>query len=120
MVIKRLTAIVLVTIFSSSVSADDFSARLQNAVNSSDAIQAEIENIKSAYQEFGVARASMDLNSSLSASGSVSERSVNNADAYDVDSNNLTLTITKPIYDGGMASSKELVAELGLDLAILS
>ena len=120
MVIKRLTAIVLVTIFSSSVSADDFSARLQNAVNSSDAIQAEIENIKSAYQEFGVARATMDLNSSLSASGSVSERSINNADAYDVDSNNLTLTITKPIYDGGMASSKELVAELGLDLAILS
>ena len=117
---KIFSTFVLATVLASPVFADDFSSRLQTALNSSDAIQAEIENIKSAYQEFGVARATMDLSTSLSASGSVSERSVNDADSYDVDSNNLTLTITKPIYDGGMASSKEQIAQLGLDLAIMS
>ena len=121
---KKLSAIVLATMFVSPVFADDLaddlSGRLQSAINSSDAIQAEIENIKSAYQEFGVARATMDLSTSLSASNSTSERSINDADSYDIENNNLTLTITKPIYDGGMASSKENIAELGLDLAIMS
>lgn len=118
--VRSLSAIVFVTFFALPASADDFSASLQSALNSSDAIQAEIENIKSAYQEFGVARVSMELSTSLSASGSVSERSVNEADSYNIDSNNLSLTITKPIYDGGVASSREHIANLGLDLAIMS
>jgi len=77
---KIFSTFVLATVLASPVFADDFSSRLQTALNSSDAIQAEIENIKSAYQEFDVARATMDLSTSLSASGSVSERSVNDAD----------------------------------------
>lgn len=95
-------------------------ASLQNALNNSEALQAEIENIKSVKEEINIARTSMEWSASLSSYINRGERSVNGNGYFDTENENLSLTIKKPIYDGGEAKADIVLAKLKLDDAILS
>ncbi len=93
---------------------------LQYALNHSEALQAEIENIKSAKEEAIIANSSMEWNASLSSYINRGDRSVNNSSNYDTENENLSLVITKPLYDGGEAKTDGIIAKLVLDNAVHS
>lgn len=95
-------------------------ASLQHALNHSEAILAEIENIKSAREESIIAGSSMDLSASLSSYVNRGERSIDGDDNIDTENENITLTITKPLYDGGEAKADGIIARLTLENAIYS
>lgn len=93
---------------------------LQQALIKSELLQAEVETIKSVREELIIAGSSMDLTTSLSSYINRGKRSVNGGTSIDTANENLSLTVTKPLYDGGEAKVDRITARLQLDNAILS
>ena len=93
---------------------------LQQALIKSELLQAEIETIKSVREELIIAGSSMDLSTTLSSNINRGERAINGASSIGTENENLSLTVTKPIYDGGEAKVDLNTARLKLDNAILS
>lgn len=93
---------------------------LQYALDHSEAIEAEIESIKSAKEEAIIANSSMEWSVSLSSYINRGDRSVNDSDYAQTENENLSIVITKPLYDGGEAKADSIIARLTLDNAILS
>ena len=111
--------IVLMLTFSAAVADDDLGVLLEQALHKNAAVQASIEGIKSAYENIAVAGATLEWSSSLRASSSVEERRIDSAPNIYQEDNDLTLTLTKPLYDGGQAKAQTRIAQIQLNQAIM-
>ena len=89
-----------------------FEDELSRALNHSKAIEAAHENLKAAQASLPIARDTLAASADLSVSGSASETSSNQETFEDSNVTTTSLTIKKPIYDGGVASAREKVARL--------
>ena len=110
----------LMLTFSGAVADDDLVVLLEQALHQNPAVKASIEGIKSAYENIAVAGATLEWSSSLSASSSVEERSIDEAPSIYQEDNNLTLSLTKPLYDGGQAKAQTRIAQIQLNQAIMA
>ena len=100
-----------------SVAGDILQIELQKAVENSEALASARLGVIAAKEGLTTARSSMDLSATLSATGTASQQSTNNSDFKKNDSASLTLTVKKPVYDGGLADAKQDDAGLRLDIA---
>ena len=93
-------------------SADVVKVELTKALDSSDSIAAARQSLRSAMERLGVAGSSLDLTSTLSVTGSAVQSSTNDQDFKKADNANVTLSVKKPLYDGGLATAETASAML--------
>ncbi|XDZ66892.1 TolC family protein [Alphaproteobacteria bacterium LSUCC0684] len=121
--LKEFSLVPLMLVFGLSLSSgasqagDILEIELQKAVEQSDVLAAARQAVLAAREDIVIARSSMDLSATLSATGTASQQSTSDADFKKNDSANLTVTMTKPLYDGGLADAREGNAGLLLDIA---
>ena len=102
------------------VQADPFTDSLQQALDSSDSLRAQVEAIQSAREGLRTARASQEWTTRLTASDTRARIDTNRRQDIIDDSNSVSVIITKPLYDGGLGRANFNVAELQLDSAVHS
>ena len=113
-------ALMLMLMMGGAGADDDLGALLEQALHQNAAVQASIEGIKSAHENIAVAKSTLEWSSSLRASASVEERRIDSAPEIYQEDNDLTLTLTKPLYDGGQAKAQTRIAKIQLDQAIMA
>lgn len=100
-----------------SNAGDILKIELQKAVEKSESLAAARQSVIAAKENLISARSSMDLSATMSATGTASQQSTSDNDFNKNDSASLTVTVKKPIYDGGLADAKQEDAQLRLDIA---
>jgi len=100
-----------------SRAGDILQIELQKAVENSEALASARLGVVAAKEGLTTARSSLDLSATLSATGTASQQSTSDSDFNKNDSASLTLTVKKPVYDGGLADAKQDDAGLRLDMA---
>ena len=101
----------------SAVASDMVSIELTKALERSDTIAAARQGLRASVERITVANKSLDLTTTLSVTGTAAQTSANEQDFTSSDSSNLSLTVKKPIYDGGLADAETSAALLVVERA---
>jgi len=104
-------------LFASPVMADVFQVELTKAVTQSDQIKAAREGYLSSREDVTIANKSKDWTASLSASHKYSETSTSGASFDAVNNREVSVTVKRTLYDGGLSLTQNNVALLNLEIA---
>ena len=97
--------------------ADEFGVAMEQALQRSETIAAARQNLRAAIEELPVARSTLNATTELKLTGSRAETSTKDEDFVDSDTGTASLTLKKPLYDGGIAGAQESINELAVDQA---
>jgi outer membrane protein len=106
-----------VMLIASPAAADVFEAELTKAMTQSDQIKAAREGYLSSREDVTIANKSKDWSASLSASHKYSETSTSGASFVTGNNRDLSVTVKRSLYDGGLSSTQNNVALLNLEIA---
>ena len=101
------------------VKAEVFEDKLAAALDYSYDLAAAVDGIRSAIEDIQIAGGSKEWSARLNATGIKERQQAGSADAFsDNDSASLAITISKSLYDGGVAKARTSSAALALDLSV--
>ena len=109
-------AVLALVPFAGAVRAGEFEEALKRALLDSDAVAAARLSLRAAVEEVPVAYSSKTLTTELNVTGTSAETSTNTAERND-DTGSVTLSLKKPLYDGGIAAAQLAINELAVDEA---
>lgn len=99
-------------------SADVFTTELGKSITRSEKINAARQGYLSARENLVIAKNGQEWSANLSAGHKYSETSTNGADFAETNNRDVSVTIKRNLFDGGLSSAEETVAGLQLDLAV--
>ena len=102
----------------SLASADVFTNELEKSIIGSEKINAARQGYLSARENLVIAKNGQEWSANLAAGHKYSETSTNGADFAETNNRDVSVTIKRNLFDGGLSSAEETVAGLQLDLAI--
>ena len=97
--------------------ADVFTMELEKSITKSEKINAARQGYLSARENLVIAKNGQEWSANLSAGHKYSETSTNGAEYRESNNRDVSVTIKRNLFDGGLASAEETVASLQLDLA---
>lgn len=111
-------ALGLAVVFQPSLAvADILQIELNKALDRADSIASARQNLRAAMERIGVAQSTMVLSSNLTVSGSAVQSSTSDNDFRNADNANVTLSVKKPLYDGGVADAETQSVMLNIERA---
>ena len=116
-ILTTLLAFTLGLAMPSFACAGEFERSLERAMENSRAISAARLSLRAALEELPLARQTMNMSTELSVSGASSETSTNDSDFTEANNSSLSVTLKKPLYDGGIADAELLVRQLAVERA---
>ena len=102
--------------FVGAAGADEFEEALRRALMDSEAVAAARQSLRAAVEELPVAYSSKTLTTELNVSGTSADTTTNTAERSD-DTGTVSLSLKKPLYDGGIATAQRSINELAVDEA---
>ena len=99
-------------------SADVFTTELEKSITRSEKINAARQGYLSARENLVIAKNGQEWSANLAAGHKYSETSTNGADFAETNNRDVSVTIKRNLFDGGLSSAEETVAGLQLDLAM--
>ena len=106
-------AVMALSPLAGAVRADGFEDALGRALTDSDAVAAARQNLRAAVEELPVAYSSKTLTTELNISGTSAETTTDTSERND-DTGTVSLSLKKPLYDGGIAAAQLSINELAV------
>ena len=99
------------------ITTDVFTIELGKAIETADKIKAAREGYLSARENLVIARNGQEWSSTLSAGHKYAETSIDSGDFSESNNRDVSITVKRNLFDGGLTSAETTVAMLQLDLA---